>query len=34
LYEQVATTKIDTTGMQIEQVIDAAVQILRQSVDK
>jgi shikimate kinase len=31
LYEQVATAKIDTTGKQIEQVIDAALQILRQS---
>ena len=31
LYEQVATAKIDTTGKQIEQVIDAALQILRHS---
>ena len=34
LYEQVATAKIDTTGKQIDQVIDAALQILRQSVQK
>jgi shikimate kinase len=34
LYEQVATVKIDTTGKQIDQVIDAALQILRQSVQK
>ena len=31
LYEQIATSKIDTTGKQIEQVIDAVLQILRQS---
>lgn len=31
LYEQVATAKIDTTGKQIDQVIDACLQILRQS---
>ena len=31
LYEQVATVKIDTTGKRIEQVIDAALQILLQS---
>ena len=30
-YEQIATAKIDTTGKQIEQVIDAALQILRQA---
>jgi shikimate kinase len=30
LYEQIATSKIDTTGKQIEQVIDAVLQILRQ----
>jgi shikimate kinase len=34
LYEQVATAKIDTTGKQIDQVIDAALQILRQPVQK
>jgi shikimate kinase len=34
LYEQVATAKIDTTGKQIDQVIDAALQILRQSEQK
>jgi shikimate kinase len=34
LYEQVATAKIDTTGKQIDQVIDAALQILRRSVQK
>jgi shikimate kinase len=31
LYEQVATAKIDTTGKQIEQVIDAVLQVLLQS---
>jgi shikimate kinase len=31
LYEQVATAKIDTTGKKIEQVIDAALQVLLQS---
>jgi len=34
LYEQVATAKIDTTGKKIDQVIDAALQILRQSEQK
>jgi shikimate kinase len=34
LYEQVATAKIDTTGKQVDQVIDAALQILRQSEQK
>lgn len=31
LYEQIATSKIDTTGKQIEQVIDAVLQVLLQS---
>ena len=30
-YEQIATSKIDTTGKQIEQVIDAVLQVLLQS---
>jgi shikimate kinase len=34
LYEQIATSKIDTTGKQIEQVIDAVLQILRKSEEK
>ena len=34
LYEQIATSRIDTTGKQIEQVIDAVLQILRQSEEK
>jgi len=34
LYEQIATSKIDTTGKQIDQVIDAVLQILRQSEQK
>jgi len=29
LYEQVATAKIDTTGMRIDQVIDAVAQLVR-----
>jgi shikimate kinase len=34
LYEQIATSRIDTTGKQIEQVIDAVLQILCQSEEK
>jgi shikimate kinase len=34
LYEQIATSRIDTTGKQIEQVIDAVLQILCQSEGK
>ncbi len=34
LYDQVATAKIDTTGKQIDQVIDACLQMLRQSEQK
>ena len=34
LYEQIATSKVDTTGKQIEQVIGAVLQILRQSEEK
>jgi hypothetical protein len=34
LYEQIATSRIDTTGKQIEQVIDAVLQVLCQSEEK
>jgi 3-dehydroquinate synthase/shikimate kinase/3-dehydroquinate synthase len=34
LYEQVATAKIDTTGLRIDQVIDAVAQIVCPMVAK
>ena len=34
LYEQVATAKIDTTGLRIDQVIDAVAQIVSPMVAK
>ena len=34
LYEQVATAKIDTTGLRIDQVIDAVAQIVSPMVEK